>query len=376
MKIFRIFLAVLSLLMIVFVLAIAALYLFIDPNQLKPVISNAVLKKTGYQLSIDDKLKWSLHPFGVIVHHATLSKDKQKVPFLDLSDMKIAMKLSSLWTSPQRLQSDIKISKLRFMKVHAQDVDLKITQKNDALYLQIIDAKLYEGSLKGIITGREFSRNPLWRADLDFNQITLQPLLYDLSNGRSKITVAGNTTVQLHLSTQGDHQTTLLQNLNGTVDYQVLQGALLGIDLNYFIQNADRLVSQKDDSSTSINNTKQTPFSRAYGSAIITNGNADHHLFLESASFRAKGSGNLNLIDQTLDDQLEVTPLHTTTLKWPVPLLVEGPLNDLSIRLDMLKIQTMITQEHLEKITTKVQKEIKKLPEKANQFLNKLFQGE
>ena len=118
---------------------------------------------------------------------------------------------------------------------------------------------------------------------------------------------------------------------------------------------------------------KQTLFDQLTGNFIVKNGEVNHHFILASSHFTVQGEGNLNLINETIDDQLDIIPLNTSALKWTIPVLIEGPLRDPTIRLDMLKLKAMITQEQIEKVKTKVQKEIKKLPEQADKLLKNIF---
>ena len=372
MKTLRVFFAILGLFVLIGIFIVACFVFFMDPNRLKPVLVDEVMKKTGYRLEIEGDLSWSLYPrFGVHIAHMTFTQVNQAVPFLDLRDVNIATALSRIWQSSQILQGEVYISYARFVNLHAQEVRLTLNWQNQVLTLQPLVARLYNGMLKGTIHVYELPKSPRWDTDLKFNHVDIQSLLQDLRGSDNKISVSGWADGDLHLSTQGTNREQILNNLNGMAAYRVNQGALLGIDCNYWVQSADALVSGQ--SLAALTNTKQTSFDQLTGNFIVKNGEVNHHFILASSHFTVQGEGNLNLINETIDDQLDIIPLNTSALKWTIPVLIEGPLRDPTIRLDMLKLKAMITQEQIEKVKTKVQKEIKKLPEQADKLLKNIF---
>ncbi len=64
MKFLKILVSVLLLIVFVGVLAVVCLYIFIDPNKLKPVIIEEVKNQAGYDLNIEGNLSWSFIPQG------------------------------------------------------------------------------------------------------------------------------------------------------------------------------------------------------------------------------------------------------------------------------------------------------------------------
>ncbi|OGT35582.1 MAG: hypothetical protein A3F11_00125 [Gammaproteobacteria bacterium RIFCSPHIGHO2_12_FULL_37_14] len=371
MKLVRISLAILSLLVIVAIVAIGSLILLVDPNKLKPTIVSQVQKQTGYRLQIDGNLTWSFYPrLGVKIQRMTVGLPEKSLPFADLQDIRIATQLSALIRN-EALASSIYIAETRIGKLHLQNTQLKIQWQNNILSLSPITASLYGGSLTGVAHGSQLSTIPVWDWSIELNRLQIQSLLDDL-NRDNKVKLSGIGNITLRNNTLGKSQDQLLENLTGNVTFNVENGSLQGIDLNYFIQSADALLNKQ--SPTNIPKMKQTPFNQMSGSAVIKDGIAtSNDLLVSSSSFTTKGSGTINLIDQTLDYQLQVMPLQTIKIKGAIPIQLTGSLQNPLVQLDMLKLNTMIAQDQLEKIKTKIQKEVKQLPGKIDKFLQRFM---
>ncbi|HLB42834.1 MAG TPA: AsmA family protein [Gammaproteobacteria bacterium] len=372
MRFLRILVAILGLLVIVGIFIMGSLIFFVDPNQLKPTIINEVMKQTGYRLHIDGNLSWSFYPrLGIKIQHMTVGLPNQLDPLIDLRDVRMTTLLSTLFNRNQALQGAIYIAEMRSANVHLQNTRIGLEWKNNVLSLSPVTASLYAGSLSGIAHGSQLSATPLWDWDIRLNHIQLQSLFQDL-NSNHKIKLSGIGTITIQATTAGKNNNQLLKNLNGVTTFNVDKGLLQGIDLNYLVQSADALLNKQPLSIPPKDN--QTLFNQMTGSAVIKNGMAiSNDLLLTSSAFTTKGSGSINLVDQTLDYQLQVTPLQMTKIKWAVPILMTGSLQNPSIRLDTLKLNVLVTQDQFEKIKSKIQKEVKQLPDKVDKFLQRLM---
>ncbi|RDI48658.1 AsmA family protein [Aquicella lusitana] len=373
MKLLRKLLAILILFIVICAFIIVSLVLFIDPNKLKPVIIEEVKKKTDYQLTMDGNLSWSFFPrLGVKVDHMTLTAPKQSTPFADLKNVTIATKFWELLQGNKELKGDVRIAEVRLNNLKAEHARIGLHWQNNVLTLKPLTASFYGGSLDGIAHGRTLSAVPQWDWDITMNRMQLSPLLADLHGTERKIKLSGTAQVRLQAETQGNSRDQLLANLNGSSQFTLTNGAIEGIDLNYFVQSADALLNQQPLPEP--NNHNQTTFDSMTGLAVIKNGVATtNNLLLASSAFAVRADGSIDLVHQTLDYRLLVTPLGTVKLKWPVPVLVDGSLEEPSVRLDKLTLKTIITKEQVEKVKAKMQEEIKHLPEKANKFLQKLL---
>lgn len=373
MKLLRILLSTLGLFIVVCVFAVSCLLIFVNPNKLKPVIAQEVMKRTRYQMVIDGDLSWSFYPrLGVKVDHMTLRDPDQTTPFVDLHDVKVAAGWRQLLHGNEKLEGDVYISNVKLMNINAQDAHVGLHWQNKVLTLQSITASLYEGKLEGSAQGRELSAVPAWNWNMQFNKIQLKSLLQDVNGADSKLNVSGLGQVKLYGSTKGKSRNEIFNNLNGASEFSLNNGIVEGIDLNYLVQSADAFINRQPVAA--LTNTNQTHFNGLTGSVIIKNGVANtNNLFLVSSAFTTKGEGYIDLANQTLEYQLQVMPLHPTKIEWAIPVLVKGDLHHPDVRLDTLTLETMITRDQLEKVGKKVEKELKKLPEQADKLFQKLL---
>lgn len=361
------------LVLIVCVIAITAVVTFIDPNRVKPVIISEVLKNTGYKLTIDGRLSWSLYPrLGIKVDQMTLTAPDQTEPFIIMKDITMAAELLQLLRGYQTLQGDLHITNLTLMNVQAQNTKVTLQWQNNILTLSPMSLSLYGGTMDGVVHARDLSGNPHWDWNVQFTQINLQPLLHDINGENTKLNLAGTGQVKLQGEAQGRSKQEIIRSTNGSGEFSLTKGSVDGIDLNYLMQSADAVLNKKDLAEPT--HPGQTEFESLTGKFVIKNGIAStHNLILVSSTFVTKGDGSIDLSNNTLDFQLDVSPQKLEKLKWTIPVLVSGDLYSPSVRLDTLKLNAIVASEQFEKVKIKVQEEIKKLPGQVDSFLQKVM---
>lgn len=374
MKWLKKLLAVVILFVFVIAIAFTALVMFVDPNKLKPIVINEVKTRTGYTLQIDGQLSWSLYPhISIAVPHMSLSLPQQATAFIDVEKVNIAMSLMDLLRGQEKWQGDIHIASLRYLNIHAKDVQFNATWQDQVLNLQSIQASLYGGSLTGTAQGRELDNNPRWVWDAQFKQVQVKPLLQDLNGSSSKLMLSGLADVTFIGQTQGSTNEQVLSHLNGTMTFNVTQGVLEGVDLNYLLQTADAIINRRDiPAPASLN---QTTFTNFTGAAQIKNGIAEtNHLTLTSPTFVVNGTGTLNLMNQVTYMQLQVKSQQLLNTQWEIPVLVTGDVTRPDVRLDRLEIEKMLAKEEIDKIKSKASEFINQnISGKPSQYLQKLL---
>ncbi len=365
MKLLRILLSIILLLIVVSIFAIACLVYFFDPNKLKPVIAAEVQRQTNYELTIDSKLSWTLYPtLGISIPHMTLRAPQQTAAFIDLSDVTIATDFKQLLKGTEKLEGDVHIKELKLMNLHAESARIGIKWQDQILTLSPLTTNLYKGSLEGIVHGKNFSSQPNWDWNVQMKQVQLKPLLEDVNGVDSKIKIDGLGDLNFQATATGKAKDTILNSTDGTLTFSLNNGAVDGVDINYMIQTADAIISKQPIAPPANN---QTAFSSLTGSMLIKNGVAQtDNLLLTSSSFTTKGQGQFNLMNQTMNLTLQVSPLNTTKIKGTLPILITGDIHSPSIKLDTAALDTDMVKDQLEKAKSKVQ-------EKADKFLQKIL---
>lgn len=377
MKSVRIFLAIVALLIVVIVFIITSLQLLIDPNKLKPFIVAEVKKQTNYDLKMDGNLSWSFFPlFTIKTDKISLSKAGQPVSFLEMNQINLGTSLGKLFfrsMHPNDLSGFIDVAQVNFQGIQAKNVSMRFLFKNRGLTLDPIYASLYGGTLHAELFAADLVTVPRWQGQFELNDIQIQPLLADLKLnhqlnivGLAKFTMVGAST--------GKTSTQLLQNLNGTATFEVRNGLLLGIDLNYLLASAQAIINRNPLPAPPAEPLASTPFTALLGSAQIQNGIAHlQNATITSTLFNSTSSGIIDLNKQTLDLKLQIIPKKTSNNSWAIPVVIKGDLAHPSISLDMDEINKMALHIGIEKVKEKAKQEIEKhLPELPN-FIQKFL---
>lgn len=375
MKAIKIIFSILALIIVICIFAIGCMVYFVDPEKLKPVLIEEVKNETGYQLTIDGKLAWSFYPrLAVKAEHIQLKKPNEAKIFLDASGVHIATDLMGLLRNRETLNGKIIISNLKLMNIKTENMSANVTMKNKMLSLSAINGSLYGGTLKGEVTGADLKQDPKWDWNMEVNQVQLRPLMQDVNGEESKVKISGLGSFSLKGQTKGNSRDQLLRQLNGLSTFSIENGVIEGMDLNYFLQLADATLNKKPVDQLA--NTNQTAFNHFSGSAQIQNGVAkSRDLLLTAPTFTTRADGSYDLVSASLDYELKIRPqLENTKLKWDIPVLVTGDLNQPEVKLDFMEIQRMVAAREINNLKEKAAAQIKKhIPGKTGEFLQNLL---
>lgn len=374
MKTLRIILSVILLFVFVCAIGIGSLMFFIDPNKLKPVLAAQVQQNTGYGLVMEGKFSWSFYPrIGIKVDHLVLYSPKQATPFLDLRDVIFVTELQELLHGKQALRGDIYISSIKLLNAQATKAHVGLNWKDNVLTLAPINAGFYDGTISATAHGKNLTLLPHWDWDVQFKGVQIKPLLQDINGADSRlsITSVGNLTFQAQ--SQGKSREQIMSNLNGAFVYNLSNGVVDGIDLNYFVKAADAVINKQP--LTAPTNLTQTDFDSLIGAATIKNGVAEvNAMTLTSSTLIARASGTVNLPYQAVNLQVQVTPQQNLKTQWAIPVMLTGSLARPDVRLDLTELNIMIAKKDLMNIKAKVSEEVNRhLSGDAKQAVNKLL---
>ncbi|UYZ84659.1 AsmA family protein [Entomomonas sp. E2T0] len=199
------------------------------------------------------------------------------------------------------IDADLTINQLTVKKLPWQGFGAKLTAKNGVINLQNVGGKLFTGSInvKGSVNAS--SNTP---------QITIQPTISNIpmdkllaSQDMKDISIRGNLNFNGNIRTAGVSQAALVKGLNGTANFVVNDGALIGENFEYQVCRAVALVRKQ--SLTSQFNRTETKFNQLKGSVNITNGVASNQdLVISIAGFETKGKGTFNVPTMMVDYQI------------------------------------------------------------------------
>lgn len=278
------------------------------------------------------------------------------------------------------VQGQLKLDEVQANKIKMTHVVVPLNYKNNSVNLAPITADLYQGTLQIQVTANLTSATPQISVQGKLTNVQTGLLLQDLGGANQKLKFSGAGNVDLQVTTQGSDPDTIVKNLNGNSSFNVNNGMLQGIDIAYLINTAAKL-SGGNIGNTS--NANQTAFNTMTGTASIRNGViSNNDLLIDSAAFTTKGNGNINLVAQHIDYQLQTSIKQADQNQKnnlfnlygiAIPIMVTGKLNDPSIRLDAAVLAKEIAQQQLNKVKGNVEQQIQKSLPQAGQLLQNLL---
>jgi AsmA protein len=220
---------------------------------------------------------------------------------------------------------------------HAASLDftnLKVTvaAKDKVTHLYPVEAQIDGGRYSGNITFDE--RTPIPTLNLD-EHLTGVDMARLLANTSQKGRLSGRATVNIKATAKGAEADTILKTISGTLDANLADGAIEGLDLAYELNQAVALIDRKPAAPGG--NSHRTKFETFKISSQIANGVAESHdLAITSQAFKVSGQGIANLSTQAISFQLLASVLKApSTAIVDIPLKITGTYVDPTVRPDL-----------------------------------------
>lgn len=201
------------------------------------------------------------------------------------------------------LNGSIAVGKLKVQDVEATDFDAEIRAVDGKLEARGIKAQLYEGTLAGKLSATADNQLAL---DLALNGVSMEPLVFAATGERL---LAGRGNVRARLDSQGTTLPAILAGLSGSVQAQVRDGAVRGIDAAQTLQQVQQLVrsvatGEAADVPLTLNTGTQTAFSVLETDLQLSTGQGTlRKLNLVSPAVRVSQGkpASIDLVNQQLD---------------------------------------------------------------------------
>lgn len=279
-------------------------------------------------------------------------------------------------------KGSVTIDAIQINHLRLSQLKLNSTFNKGILNLNPITATLYQGVLQSNVIIDITNTQPSYRINANLTNIQLAPLLRDVSGKEAKLSVEGTGNITFNATSSGTEPQVMMRRLNGGGQFNVVNGALIGVDLNTLIANASALAKKQP---TKAANADKTTFTNLSGTATIRNGILENNNFiLESSRFDTKGSGRVDFPSNWVNFLF-----HTTIKKeepdqtddWdnlfgiPVPIAVRGPLNNPSVSVDAGQLLAAIAKNQAKaQIKSQVKEQIKQvIPGPAGDVLQQLI---
>lgn len=202
---------------------------------------------------------------------------------------------------------------------------LAVQLKDGRLSADLSQMQLYDGSGTGKVSLDGAASVPALQASFDLTKVQAEPLLRDAMDFDR---LTGNANGSVGVTGHGRSQRELIGTLGGKGVLHFADGAIKGINIGALVHNpAGALLdanAQKND---------QTGFSELNGTFTIANGILDNKdLQLTSPVLSATGAGTVDLPQRSVNYRIEPRLGSTGAGGVVVPVLVQGPWDNLSYR--------------------------------------------
>lgn len=231
----------------------------------------------------------------------------------------------------------------RNIEVGASAVDLKLV--DGLLTLDLTRLELYDGNGAGrvVVDGRGAA--PSVDSRFTLAGVQAMPLLRDAAGYRL---LEGTGAIEFDLSTRGQSQREMVAALDGNRSVKFVDGAINGINLAAMVRNVAAAFTQGAAAA------QKTDFAELSGTFTITDGQfANNDLLLLNPLIRVTGAGTADLPARTVAYRVE--PKVVASLEGQgaeadrsglaVPVIVEGPWDDLSYRPDLAGLADQLLED-------------------------------
>ncbi len=230
--------------------------------------------------------------------------------------------------------------KVKVAKLTVSEVNATLAAKDGMLKLSPVTAKLYDGTYAGNIALDARKDTPVVTLDEKLAGVQAGPLLKDF---QGKDPMSGTANVTAKLRAVGTAPDAVKRSLNGTVDFQFLDGAVNGVNIAQMIRDARARL--RGEPVASDDAPKRTDFAEITGTATITDGLVSNQdLSGKSPLLRLTGQGTASLPQETIDYRTTATLVATSKGQGgrelgdlagvPIPVRVTGTFADPKFGLD------------------------------------------
>jgi AsmA protein len=268
------------------------------------------------------------------------------------------------------MNGELQVGKLKVANLRMSNVEATLSAKDGLVELKPVKTSLYKGQVDGGVRIDARGNTPAFGMTTKLDGIEIGDLVHDLQ--QEKAYLRGISNLGFDLKTRGDRVSTLLKQLNGSIDLTVFDGAL-----------RDRKLASKIEAVVAyLQNREPVPmgeeilFESLSATANIDKGvlhNDD--LQLITALILAKGKGVVDLGDNSIDYELGVALAggEKDKKRTFVPITVKGPFAKLDYGLDLEKVAKEKLNKEVDKQKKKIEAKVKEEQEKLQKkFEDKL----
>ncbi len=276
-------------------------------------------------------------------------------------------------------RGEVRVGEAIFAGVKFTQLRLGVNARDGQVRFNPSEASMYGGTYRGDIGIDATSDVARISLDEHVSGVQFAPLFKDLFQTER---FTGMGSLNAKLTGRGRNSDDLMKTLDGSLDFNVADGALEGADLWYEIRRARALLKQQPVPERS--GPARTTFDAMKGTGVMKSGVlSNNDLDISSQYLKVSGKGTVDLPKSTLDYQLIATVLKIPRegadpaqmqelVDAQIPIKVTGSLDDPTVRPDIQGYVKGRVKEELKKEQEKVEQKVKeKLGDKLKDLLGR-----
>lgn len=279
------------------------------------------------------------------------------------------------------IDGTVDVGTLKISGLKLSDVHLKIAGTQGKAKQQTLTARLYGGQM---VQSSRFGGGKTYAMKTQLKTIDAGPLLKDFLG---KDYVSGIGSVDIDVTSAGDTVGSLRKALNGSVGFNLQNGAVKGFNLGQIIRGARAMMAGQQLSAAD-NTQKETDFASLSASGKIINGVLkSDDLDAKSPIFRLTGAGQVDLVNETINYVAKPTIVETSSGQGgkdlsdlrgvTIPIQLSGSLSAPQYKLKLDDVLKQKAASEIQKQLDKHKDEIdKKLGGQLGDALSKLLGGQ
>ncbi|MEQ8857996.1 MAG: AsmA family protein [Pseudomonadales bacterium] len=243
----------------------------------------------------------------------------------------------------------LRAGELTILKMTLRDVVAQVNAANGIMRLDPLSAALYGGTYKGTVTIDATGPKAALTLDQELAAVQVTDLLNTLF---ATDLLGGSLSFKLAGAGRGNTTTELLRGLAADVSMDLSDGVYRGTDVLYQVRRARALL--KNEAAPEAPAQMVTPIRALKAAGRMVDGVLQtNQLSADTDALRLLGAGGINLIDLTLDYDLEAQVLSAGAqaaklgdlANATIPLTLSGPLMAPKVAVDMKGLVTSAVRE-------------------------------
>jgi AsmA protein len=279
-----------------------------------------------------------------------------------------------------------KIEQATIQNIEITDINITTQAGGGLIRVKPVTMNLLRGQME-MGVDLDVRQIPTYSIAVNANELHAGPVLNPVLEGvmgDEEIKIEGAVKLTADIKTNGNSLLALKKAATGTVNFDMNQTSVTGVDIQYFARNAivDYLEEKKLDVSPEWRGEYQpkqtTAFRKIHASAVIAQGKVVNDDFImDSKRIKVTGAGEVDIVNNAMDynSLIDLTPDRTKIfaeklLDEPMGVHIHGPFEKLAIEPDTKRIakaaKNLLSDKAKAEARKKIEAKKKKLKKKAD----------